>query len=253
MATPSPLEQAAQLRFESSTTPELKDFLIELGESFDDTDSQSKLRAKVLAAMGLVDVSGQANRQRQTAAVSSGEAIRPPYNLSPNGLWGGRRHRIRLPRPEGAKIGRAEGINWNGKATYWLAYDSVEAVPEPIYNILTDRRRKIVSQEKIKNPDGSEEIHTKWEFTDMALVYQGVDPLTADRAGSLTEWYQLKGPGWFEKRNTRQLQSIAGLLEISINKGDAIKSAKSDEELRGDIFVFLYGYADVKDAEKAEA
>lgn len=253
MSTPSALEQAAKVRFESSTTEELKAYLTELGETFDDTLPQAKLRAKALAAMGLVDVAGQTSRQRQTVAVASGEAVRPPYNLSPNGLWGGRRHRIRLPRPEGSKIGRAEGINWNGKAVYWIAYDSVEAVPEPIFNILSDRRRKIVSQEKISNPDGSEEIHTKWEFTDMALTYMGVDPLTADRAGSMTEWYQKKGPSWFEKRNTRQLQMIANLLEIPVSKGDAIKTAKSDEELRGDIFVFLYGYADVKDAEEATA
>lgn len=253
MATPSPLEKAASLRFESSTTDELKSYLTELGEAFDDTEPQAKLRQRALSALGLVDVTGAANRARPAAASASGEATRPPYNLSPNGLWGGRRHRIKLPRPPEAKIGRAEGINWNGKAVYWIAYDTVESVPEPIYNILSDRRRKIVSQEKVDNPDGSTEIHTKWDFSDVAFTHYGVDPLTADRAGSLTEWYQLKGPGWFEKRNTRQLQSIAAALEIPTNKGDAIKTAKSDEELRGDIFVFLYGFADVKDAEKAEA
>lgn len=249
-----PIQEAAESRFESSTTEELQFYLTELGEGLNSGDTQAMLRSRVLSAMGLTDAAGQLRRGgASTARVNDNDPIRPPYNLTPNGLWGGRRIRVKLPRPEGAKLGRAEGIGWNGKATYWLGYDTVEAIPFPIYEILKDRKRRIVGQQKTRNADGSEETTTKWEFTDFALLVYGEDPMTKDRAGSLTEWYQGKGPNWFKKRTTRELQTIAQILEVPLQKGDTFKTSKTDEELCGDIFVALYGSSDVIDSKDAKA
>jgi len=242
------IQQAAETRFAQSTTSELQRYLTELGEPFESNDDQNKLRAKVLAAMGLVDPAGQQERKAPSRATFAGEHIRPPYNLSPNGLWGGRRRRIRVPRPQGSKLARAECVSVNGKAPYWIAYDETTDVPFPIYMALVDRKRKIVSAEKVDKSDPNSEITTKWEFTDMPIIDYGDDPLTADRAGSITEWYQTNAPSWFKRRTTRELQSICSLLEITVTKGDVMKTSKSDEELISDIYVFLWGHAAVVDA-----
>jgi hypothetical protein len=247
------IQDAAKSRFTGSTSDELRQYLTDLGETFDAGADQDTLRKMVLAAIGLVDVAGAPERAKSPRAMSAGEPIRPPYNLTANGKWGGRRMRIRLPRPQGSKLAGAEPVCWNGKAPYWIAYGEVVAIPIPIFAILTDRKDRQVVPDRIKQPDGTEEITTKWIFSDMAIQIIGVDPLTADRAGSMTEWYQEKGPDWFKKRNTRELQSICGLLEIPLTKGDVMKTSKSDEELVSDIFVFLYSHADVVERPAEEA
>lgn len=247
-----PIEKAAESRFASSTDAELAHYLETLGLDPIEGEPQEKARGRVLAAMGLTDISG-ADRRRTSSAASvkhNGPVIRPPYNLTPNGLWGGRRRRIKIPRPDGVKAGQAEPISWNGKATYWLPYEKVESVPYPIYLILMDRRKRIVGRETVRSGDGAEEMRTTFSFSEYPMSDFGDDPLTADRAPSMTEWYRERGVKFFLARNTRELQSICGLLEISVTRGDIQKSAKSDEELRADIFTFLYGYPDVTDGDE---
>lgn len=251
-----PIEEATKTRFASSTSNELAHYVEVLGLEPVVNEPQDKARARVLAALGLTDISG-ADRRRggvQSHIKPKGEPIRPPYNLSPNGLWGGRRRRIKLPRPEGAKLGQAEAISWNGKATYWLPYDRLEAIPYPIYMILVDRRRRIVGQEKVVNGDGGTELRTKWDFAEMPIIDMGDDPLTADRAVSMSEWYRSQGVAFYKRRNTRELQAICNLLEIPLTKGDpgTQKTSKTDEDMLADIFTFLYGYPDVSDDESAE-
>lgn len=245
------IKEAVKHRFERSTTEELLDYIAHFDLPVHDTDTQERMRQRLLAHLGLIDPSGAVIRNKAGKAAPKDE-IRPGYNLSPNGLWGGRRYRVKLMPPPGSKLGKAEPISWNGKATYWLPYNETHAVPEPIYAILKDRRTRVVKQEKVKHPDGLETITTAWEFNEIPMSDYGVDPATADRAGSITEWYQQKSPSWFKARNTRELQTICALLEIPTKtKNGAIEQPKSNEELISDIFVFLFGYPDVEDNDKA--
>jgi hypothetical protein len=247
------IRDAKARRFETSTTEDLLEFCGYLKIQTGDNDNQDKLRQRLMQHLGMTDPSGAPTRNRPTTAVAKTK-IRPDYNLSINGKWGGRRHLLKLSPPPGTKLGRAEPIGWNGKATFWLPYNEVHSVPEPIYQILRDRRSRTVLQDRIKQPDGTEEITTKWEFNSIPVEYHGIDPKTKDLAGSITEWYQAWPPSWFKKLNTRELQTVCGLLEVPIkNKNGAIEVSKTDDEMRADIFVFLFGYADVEDAENVKA
>ena len=253
------IREAKAARFENSTTEDLLEFCGHLKISVGDFDSQDQLRKKLMAFLGMSDATGAALRRGKPTAVAK-TMIRPcdaqgrPINLSPNGLWGGRRHLVKLSPPPGSKLAKAEPIGWNGKATYWLPYNELHSIPEPIYQILIDRRSKTVINDRVKQPDGTEEITTKWEFHGMPLEYRGVDPKTKDLPGSITEHYQGKPPSWYKERSTRELQTIATILEIPLKtKNGAIDVAKSDDELRADIFIFLFGYADVEDAETEKA
>ncbi len=248
------IKEAVSHRFEKSTTEDLLEYLAHLELDVLDTDTQEKMRTRILQHLGIVDVSGSTVRARQQTAAKAREDIRPPYNLSPNGLWKGRRYLVKILPPQGAKIGKAEPISWNGKATYWLPYNETHAIPEPIYNIIKDRRQRVPVQKKIKHADGNETITTDWEFNEMPMVDYGVDPKTAHLAGSITEWYQQKKPSWFKARNTRELQTIASMLDIPTkSKNGAVEVSKSNEDLVGDIFIFLFGYADVDDADNKAA
>lgn len=249
----SQIRAAASSRFDRNTTEELLEFAGYLKVSLEGTENQDQLRKRLLSHLGLVDPTGAALRKSQTKAVSKGE-IRPGYNLTPNGKWGGRRHLIRLSPPPGSKLAKAEPVGWNGKATFWIPYNETVSVPEPIFNVLMDRRSRTPIQVKIKQPDGTEEMTTAWEFNSIPFVIYGVDPKTEGLAGSMTEWYSDHKPSWFKERNTRELQSICTLLEISTKlKNGAIEQSKSDEQMLADIFLFLFSNADVEDADAKAA
>jgi hypothetical protein len=245
-----PLKDAMTNRFSSSTTPELLAYLAEVGvEVGDPPPDQAKLRSMLCSALGLSDVSGSERRaQAKPVKAKDPGTIRPPYNLTPLGVWGGRRHRIILPRPEGNTVARAEPVSWNGKPPYWVPYGEVVSVPEPIFNILASRKRVIPMARKTKLSDGSEETTTDWEFADVGLTYIGVDPLTADRCGSMTEWFQKKGPEFYtdKKRSLRELVAVATMLDITTTKSDMMKTPKAEPDLIADILTFLYGYPDVE-------
>jgi hypothetical protein len=247
----SRIKDASKHRFEKSTTEDLLEYLAHFELPVHDTDTQDKMRHRILAHLGIVSQSGEVVRNQQRVAKAR-EDIRPPYNLSPNGLWKGRRYLIKIMPPPGSKLGKAEPIGWNGKATYWLPYNETHSVPEPIYAVLKDRRQRVSKQVKVKHPDGLETITTEWEFNEMPMVDYGVDPKTAHLAGSILEWYRGKKPSWFKERSTRELQTIAGLLDIPLkNKNGMVEMSKSNEELVSDIFVALFSYPDVEDADKA--
>lgn len=240
------IESAAEGRFESSTVEELKEYAKGLGidEQLKGNESSDKIRAMLLTALGLA-VKGEVPKPLgMPRVVNAGEAIFPEYNLSPVGLWGGRRHRIKLPRPEGSKMANAEGFGWNGKETYYIAYDEVTNVPEPILNILRTNKRRRSYQNPVAMPDGSKEITTAWAFDDIAFSYLGVDPDTAERAGSLLEWYQRKGPSWFNKRSLRELQLIAGKIELVMRHPGKDGKTFDHDEACAAMKTFFFGYPD---------
>lgn len=250
-ATVISLQDAAANRFNMSTTEELRHYLTEAGEPYQITDDQTKLRNKCLALVGLspqASVAGPAARPKNFKAGAK-EIVPPPgMRLDPNGLWGGRRWRVMIPKPEGSKKARAEVAQWNGKAPYYIPFNEVVSIPEPILNILRDARSVTSKPVPVEGSDG--EFTTAWEVWEYNVQVLGVDPLTKDLPGSLTEYYQWKGPNFFRSLNTRELQTICSRLEIELQTGPTgSRRSKSDEELLGDILLFAYGDANAQQSD----
>jgi hypothetical protein len=243
-----PIDEAIKARFSSSTTEELQQYLSDAGIEFVSTEPQDSLRRKCLAMVGLSSSDPVQTPDKKVAGKkSTKEDIVPPYRLDPNGLWAGRKWRVRVPRPDGNTQAKAAVYSWNGKREMWVPYEEVVSIPEPIYQIMLDLKRTMHRTEEIPGSKG--EMTTVFEFADFSLQIIGIDPLTADRAGSITEWYQWKKPSWFRKRNTRELQQIAGMLDIDVRKRDVNRTSKADDELIADILLFLFADANAEDAE----
>lgn len=245
-----PLAEAQAKNFSDSTRAELRAYAEELGiEGIPDNASAATLRKQVCNALGIaMEVDGRVAQTPTVRNTQGGDRVLPPYNLTPNGIWGGRRHRLSIPRPDGVKVGQAEPFWWNGKHPYYLAYDEVDAVPEPIYNIIaTNKKRRVSAVKPQGGADG--ELTTKWDFDAVPINYYGVDPETKDRAGSLLEWYQARGSKWFNDLSDRQLMQVARMLEVPTQQhvGDKIPPRVFDiGEMRARVFEFLYSYADAE-------
>lgn len=247
---PISLNEAKKTAFVTSTRSELRAYAEELGIEHVPANADAKtLRRMVCRELGVViDVEGVAAPAMVVKTTQGGDAIFPSYNLTPDGIWGGRRHRMSLPRPEGAKMAQAEGFAWNGKHTYYIPYDEPVAVPEPIYNIIVQNKRR--RPMNVPTPGGElGERTTEWEFDNAPMHYIGLDPDTKDRAGSLLEWYQSRGTEWFANKTFRQLGQIAAKLEVRQTQfmGSGVPRRPLDEEeLRGRVMEFLFGYADAE-------
>lgn len=245
------LKVARESSFAESTRAELRAYAEELGlDNVAPSANSATLRAAVMNALGMAptNVSDTGPHKAKPITSSGGsDNIFPSYNLGPQGIWGGLRHRMSIPRPDGAKAAQAEGFAWNGKHTYYLPYDEVTDVPEPIFRIIaTNKRRRPVED---KHPDGmgGNEITTKWEFDSMPMNYIGVDPVTKNRAGSLMEWYQSRGTDFFDALTLRQMTLIAGRCEVRTVQvlGPGVPPRPfSEDELRGVLKEFFFGYAD---------
>lgn len=245
-----PLQEAQKTAFSTSTRAELRAYAVELGiEGIPENANAAQLRKMVCATLGIVmEQEGRAAPAPKVTATQGGDKIFPSYNLTPNGIWGGRRHRLSIPRPDGVKLGQAEGYAWNGKHTYYLPYDEVDSVPEPIYNIIaTNKRRRATS---VKPEGGVEgEMTTKWEFDSNPVNYIGVDKDTADLAGSLLEWYQSRGSKFIRDLTDRQLTQVARLLEVQSTQYQGEKlppRTLSNDELRDRVMEFLFNFADAE-------
>lgn len=245
-----PLKEAQAASFSTSTRTELKAYAEELGlDNVPNTANAATIRKMVCGALGIaLEAEGRSAPVPKMVATQGGDKIFPSYNLSPNGIWGGRRHRLSIPRPEGAKVAQAEQYNWNGKHPYWIVYDEVDAVPEPIYNIIVTNKRRI---HKTVRPEGGGdgEFTTAWEFANNPINYMGVDSETKNRAGSLLEWYQARGSKWFSDLTERQLRQVARVLEVSDREflGEKIPPRMlGREELQARVMEFLFGYADAE-------
>lgn len=244
------LNDAQENKFATSTRSELRAYAEQLGlENVPPNANSATLKKLVCAALGIaLENDGAAAPTPKVTTMHGGDSIKPTYNLTPNGIWQGRRHRLSIPRPDGSKYAEAEGFAWSSKHTYYIPYDEVIDVPEPIYNILVTNKRR---RPKMVRPEGGDpgEFTTGWDFDAMPINYLGVDEATKDRAGSLLEWYQARGTGWFEDKTDRQLRQIAGLLEVATTawNGDGQpRRMLSTDELRDAIMEFLFGYADAQ-------
>lgn len=246
------LEEAKKEQFAKSTRAELRKYAEELNlDNIPDNADSKTLKRAICNALGIV-LENTEGAPAPTPAMKmpekGGDKIFPSYNLTPNGIWGGRRHRLSIPRPDGAKVAQAEAFSWNGKHAYYIAYDEVDAVPEPIYNIIVQNKRRRVKAERPRGGTESE-ITTHWYFDNAPVSYIGVDEETKNRAGSLLEWYRAKGSAWYSDLSERQLIQVAAKLDITNKEflGDKIPPRIiPHDELKGRVLEFLFSYADAE-------
>jgi hypothetical protein len=236
------LNEALKTQFNASTLRELRDYYAEKTGAEPAPQMNSKtLRDKLLKLCGIAN---EYTGAKVGVFKAGQEPIKPDYNLTPNGKWGGRRHRIRVSKPSDAT--KSENIwhaSWNGSAPYFLRYGDVQAVPEPFYLRLKDQQRVTPISTRTVLDDGSVEITTVLRLDDRhSISYLGLDPETADRAGSMSEWYQRKGPEWFRARTERDCQLIAQTLEIKWQDDDRRPLAHADVLAR--LMEFVFGHAD---------
>lgn len=244
------LNDAKASSFTTSTRAELAAYATELGIEPPRNADAKLLRKLVLNALGMVDSNPGASPAPMTVkSAGDSDKIFPSYNLSPSGIWGGRRHRISLPRPEGVRLGQAEGFVWNGKHTYYVPYDEVIDVPEPIYQLLVTNKRRRPVPVVTQLPGGGTEQTTGWEFDSVSFQYISPDAETANRAGSLMEWYQSRGSAFFHKLTMRQMQLIAAKVELPTEQrlGPGVPPRVfTEDEMRGRLLEFFFSYADAE-------
>lgn len=230
-------------RFERCTPKELREFGREQGLKFGPNTSAETMQRKLLEHCGLTLNNEQSNVVRHRATNS----ITPPYNLTFEGIWEGRRRRIRVPRPADALKGDgAISVSVNGKAPYLIKFNQVEAVPYPIYNRLNEIRA--VRAIQVTNPDGTS--GTEFNHDDPKILFHdlGDDPDTADRAVDLADWYRGRGPQWFRDRKTHELRSIATVCQLNQHvKNEAGTGTRpmNHDELLAALFVHFWNDLDV--------
>ncbi len=236
-------------KFDDSTLPELKEYYQhQFGEAAPKTMNGATMKAKLLRDAGIDNQFSSP----QPKLAQPREPIFPAYNLSPNGIWGGRRHRIRVMRPHDAT--KNENV-WegsiNGGPSYFIKYDEVQSVPEPVYMRIAGSERPVPVPKRIPREDGGFDITTEIKLVPrFAVDYKGVDDATKDLCGSLTEWYQRKRPDWFRKRSDRDLQLISQRLEI--NWKDEEGRPQTRQQILDVLIEFFFGFAEATD-EPAEA
>lgn len=242
-----PLEDALNQGFEHSTREELVWYCETLGlDTIDPKGDVEKIKDALFSSLGHTRP-GLAPRTSSRVIPTS--KVVPPVNLTPFGRWGGRRRRIKLPRPEGAKFARAEGFGWNGKATYWCPFGEVVSVPWPIYAILKDTKKPTAKTVPVGNAG---EFTTAWDHDSTPFTDLGDDPITADLPTSMTEWYQDKGPEFYEKLGARDLRTVATNLEVQLLDQD--RRGRPHDDILSDVMIFLFGYVpSTEAAEETEA
>lgn len=206
-------EDAVKAKFDNSTLEELRHYHnIKLGEPAPARMNGPTIKSKLLRAEGLSNEFSPA----RVGSAKVREPIFPPYNVSPNGVWQGRRHRASISKPHGAtKNESGDYISINGSKGFPIKYGEMQSIPEPVLLRLRACTRPVPHSVRTQLEDGTVEVTTELrEEPRFAIDYRGIDPATRDRVGSLTEWFQLKGPDWLRERTERDCQLIATKLEM---------------------------------------
>jgi hypothetical protein len=171
------LDAALKQQFSAATLEELRHYWREKTG----TDAPAKmngptLRTKLLRECGIVN---EFTGAKVGVFKPGQEPIKPPYNLSPNGKWGGRRHRIVVGKPvDATKNENAMSLSWNGAPSYYIRFGEVQAVPEPVYDRLRVMQRPICAPKRTVHDDGAVEI-----TTDIKLESALSDQLHGHRPG----------------------------------------------------------------------
>lgn len=222
-------EQWAQAKFQGLT----KDELIEAGKifgcEFDRAASESVMRTK------LCEKIGEAPMQEPEVKVAPVKAGQKP-NLTPQGVWGGRRQRVILSRGPLDMNHRNKAITWEG-ITRAFPYDEMVDMPLPWFNVMKDAVNAHITQKKVHDDDdnliGMQKVETPYnvhQYRDL-----GPTPGTEDLPGDLCEFWQREGKRtkYFAGYSRSALIAIRGDFVGSV--GMAFYKDLTTEEIRFDV------------------
>ena len=253
------LESAQETNFRQSTPAELRHYLTSVGGKAGPAAKEETLRKKLCEVLGLTHEADSAAAP-VLARVKPKNSIYPEYELSNMWFWGGKRFRVRIGKPEtAAPKDNGTYISINGEHPgFPIHYNQNQVLPAPVYRRLLDLTTVDIRTVKVAGGVDSDTVQGPTDVTTMMVsrplypvTLLGVEPGTEGKPESLQEWYQAKGPKWFNVLNSRDLLAVCEKLEVRTrNKKDEVLT---DVELRANVFTFLYGQPDVEEQEETEA
>lgn len=259
------IDRAKEEQFKNSTLEELRDYCkIENIEGVKPQHREEAL-ARMLCKHFEITVDPKSPVANVLSKIRPKSVVTPPMNLEPEGVWGGRRWRGRVRRPQNAMFKRdagfyifANGSHGGGKEGYGIRFDAVQVIPEPIYMRLKELE---VTTHKTENvPVVIDDVQhnnkvIRFEHDQMYHLEFRVEEGTEHLPGSMLEWYQSKEPEWYMERDLREMQIIAKKLGIETHEFNDRGTKKSIviplESLRANVFTFVFGYAELEIGEKA--
>lgn len=217
-------EQWAQDKFQGLT----KDELIEAGKifgvQFDRATDESVMRIKLCEKIGEAPM-----REPAAAPRAVGKNKKP--NLTPQGVWEGRRQRVILSRGQLDMGHRNKALIWEG-ITRVFPYDEMVDMPEPWFNVMKDAVSAHVTQKKFNDDDGNLQAYVKIEtpYNMHSFRHLGVTPGTEDLPCDLSDYWQreAKRTNYFANYSRSALIGIRGDFVGSVGI-QAYKDLTTDE------------------------
>lgn len=160
-------------------------------------------------------------------------------NLTPNGIWTGRRHLVTVINNTGDPNLKGLTVHWEGKPCDFL-FGVEKSVGEPWWNVVKTTRTTLLSWSTVTENDGTKRIVYKDNTTpSISYHYGGVDPETEHLPGSLLEYFQnlARQKDNFKRYKRRPLLNILSQLRPEI--GETRTEKMSDSDLRYAVLQFL--------------
>lgn len=252
------VEDAKQINFDRSTLEELRNYCVTEKVAFKGSQREETLK-KILRAHFNMDgeIIGYTGKQR---TIKPRNQVVPPMNLKPNGVWGGKRHRIRVSKPSLlSRRDEAMHVISNGHygssdvRGYPIRFGAWVVVPTPIFTRVCEIEKAEVHFMDVPiEIDGAKSHDVVAVFKHENLYTVEVDnrdgePGYQHLPANTMEWYRDKRVDWYASLDVRELQTVAkylGLATKDIGEKGKISPDIPVERLRENIYQHVFGYSD---------
>lgn len=242
------LEEAKLTNFRDSTKEELLAYIGQVSEKVPHKNTSVPNLCKILCKELGMTYEFDSIAAPVLAKLKPKTGLFPPMNLEHMWNFGGKRFRVRVSKPaDAAPQDNGCFVSINGEHPgFPIRYNEPIVIPAPIYRHLCSLEAGSPEKAVLENGDTTMVIKTGPRFAISGAVEKGTEHLPE----SIQEWYQSQGVKWVNDLTERDLLSVCEKLEIRTrNKKDEALTA---EDLRANLFLFLYGHTDVEEPE-AEA
>lgn len=220
MSNTDNLARAIGKDFKGCSRAELEAFAGQIGVEFHPNIGDEKLRARMMEKLGKEPVEMPGTNEVQQVDGPDAEEAGDHHlslkelmklNLTPDGLWEGRRRLVTIVRPDNFKGNAPHPFRW-GRALCTIPYNRMVSVPYPIYHIIRNSDYKEVEQERTTGRDGTPRVinhyvtQNRWRYNDL-----GDDPKTEHLPVSQKDQFQqvAERSGLFAEWDRRQLTRLA--------------------------------------------
>lgn len=252
------IDRAKEAMFKNNTLEELRGYCKIENIAFKPQHRSESLQ-KMLCSHFDITMDESSPVANVVRAIRPKNSVTPPMNLSSEGIWGGKRYRGKVMKPENELVKADAGfyILANGpyggqKEGYPIKYGEIQVIPAPIYERLRELERSVkVEREHEGVLDGVKhvDVYTDFEHERKLNISYAVEEGTEHLPASMQEWYQAKGPKWFTTLDDKDLRIVCTKLGIDTHdyndKGTKKSLPKTSGQLLGEINLFLYGWAEL--------